>query len=100
MSEQNKQVVLKFIEAMGTSDAAAAGAQPASQDDWVHHIRETAVDVSRVQRDCPPSYLNNEGSDKFRYYLGEFYGPGFAAFEKLLHDWRDEGNLQGLVVSP
>lgn len=71
-----------------------------SQDDWVHHIRETTVDVSRVQRDCPPSYLNNEGSDKFRYYLGEFYGPGFAAFEKLPHDWRDEGNLQGLVVSP
>ncbi len=53
-----------------------------------------------MQRDCPPSYLNNEGSDKFRYYLGEFYGPGFAAFEKLPHDWRDEGNLQGLVVSP
>ena len=80
----------------------AATAEPSrqSQDNWVHHIRETAVDVSRVQHDCPPSYLNNEGSDKFRYYLGEFYGPGFAAFEKLLHDWREKGNLQGLAVGP
>jgi hypothetical protein len=23
-----------------------------------------------------------------------------VAFEKLLHDWREKGNLQGLVVSP
>jgi hypothetical protein len=36
---------------------------------------------------------------KFRYCLGEFYGPGFTAFEKLLQDWRDTGNLQGLVLT-
>jgi cyclohexanone monooxygenase len=51
-----------------------------------------------MQSECPPSYLNNE-SGKFRYYLGEFYLAGFTAFEKLLQEWRDNGDMQGLALA-
>lgn len=93
------------------AEALARGAttvEPTSeaQDAWVRHIRETAVDISELQRECPPGYFNNEGevritSDgkkKYRWYLGEFYGPGWDAFQQLMQDWRDKGDLEGLVV--
>lgn len=73
---------------------------------YVRHIRDTAVDLSEFLEQCPPSYYNNEGQKitdekgekKFRYFLGEGYGPGWNAFEQLLQDWRDNGELDGLVL--
>lgn len=79
---------------------------PEAQDEWVRHIRETAIDISQFQRECTPSYFNNEGQtqldsdgkEKYRWYLGESYGPGWDAFEQLMQDWRDKGDLEGLVL--
>ena len=68
-----------------------------AQDNWVSIVRQSSVFTEHLQSECPPSYLNNE-SGKFRYYLGEYYPDGFAAFEKLLREWRDRGTLEGLIV--
>jgi cyclohexanone monooxygenase len=77
----------------------------AAQDAWVRTIRETAVDNSRFQAECTPSYFNDEGGRQdasgkrtFRTIFGEPYGPGFYAFARLIEAWRDEGDLAGLVV--
>jgi cyclohexanone monooxygenase len=71
-----------------------------AQEKWVDLIRSTAVDISWLQRECPPSYFNNDGdTSKNRWYLGESYGPGWDAFEQIVADWRDDGSLAGLVVS-
>jgi hypothetical protein len=43
--------------------------------------------------------FNNEGSQKIRWYLGESYGPGWAAFERLMQEWRAKGALEGLVLA-
>lgn len=75
-----------------------------AQNDWVRHIRETAIDISDLQTECTPSYLNNEGETKtgsdgkehHRWYLGESYGPGWDAFQQILQQWRDAGDLAGL----
>ena len=75
-----------------------------AQNAYVQHIRETTIDISQFQRECTPSYFNNEaeedvnekGERKLRNYLGETYGPGFYAFETLLEDWRNQGALRGL----
>ena len=77
-----------------------------AQDAYVSHFRETAIDMTDFQRECTPSYYNNEaetrigsdGREKFRSFLGETYGPGWTAFEQLLQDWRDQGDLEGLVL--
>jgi cation diffusion facilitator CzcD-associated flavoprotein CzcO len=71
----------------------------AAQDGWIKHLREVAVDTSQFARECTPSYFNNEGEKKLRSIFGEPYGPGFYAFEKLLQDWRDRGDLEGLVLT-
>jgi cyclohexanone monooxygenase len=70
-----------------------------AQDEWVKHVRESAIDISGFARLCPPSYLNNEGEEKLRWYLGEIYGPGFYAFEDLLAKWRDAGDMAGFAVT-
>ena len=79
-----------------------------AQDAYVSHFREVAIDLTDFQRECTPSYYNNEsetitgsdGREKFRNFLGETYGLGWTAFEKMLQDWRDEGALDGLVLMP
>lgn len=78
-----------------------------AQDEWVRHIRETAIDISAFQQECPPSYFNNEGRPeldsegklRLRWYLGETYGLGWDAFEDLLESWRQNGELAGLKLT-
>ncbi len=87
-------------------DLASVEPSKAAQDAYVKHFHETAIDITDFQRECTPSYYNNEsetligsdGREKFRNFLGETYGPGWAAFEKLLQEWRDAGKLEGLVL--
>jgi cation diffusion facilitator CzcD-associated flavoprotein CzcO len=94
------------------SEALARGAtsvEPSleAQTAWVEHMRATAIDNSQFLRECTPSYFNNEGEaqltssgvEKYRFYLGEPYGPGWNAFQKLMREWRDSGDLAGLVVA-
>ncbi|RLT97927.1 MAG: NAD(P)/FAD-dependent oxidoreductase [Ketobacter sp.] len=93
------------------SEALARGAtslEPSkeAQDAWIKHIRETAIDISQFQAECTPSYFNNEGElqvdgsgeQKLRWYLGESYGPGWHAFQTLMEEWRNNGELEGLIV--
>jgi cation diffusion facilitator CzcD-associated flavoprotein CzcO len=67
-----------------------------AQEEWVKTLRASAIDLTQFQRECTPSYFNNEGAEKIRWYLGESYGPGWTAFEQLVLDWRDRGDLAGL----
>ena len=89
-------------------DRGATAVEPSleAQNGWVQHLRATAIDNTQWVRECTPSYFNNEGEaqltssgvEKYRFYLGESYGPGWNAFEQILQDWRDKGDLAGLVV--
>jgi cyclohexanone monooxygenase len=69
-----------------------------AQDQWVKTIRETSYDNTAWERACTPGYYNNEGEEKRRWFLGEPYGPGFYAFDKLIEEWREKGDMEGLVV--
>ena len=91
-------------EALGRGLAAVEPSLEA-EEAYIEHLRATAIDMSDFQAECTPSYYNNEGQKvedekgekQFRYFLGEPYGPGWAAFEAMLEAWRDKGDLEGLV---
>ncbi|ORB75190.1 flavin-containing monooxygenase [Mycobacterium scrofulaceum] len=73
----------------------------AAQGQWCETIRDTAVDTGQFDSECTPGYYNNEGGgggEGIRSHLGEPYGPGFYAFGDLLADWRERGDLDGLVL--
>jgi cation diffusion facilitator CzcD-associated flavoprotein CzcO len=69
-----------------------------AQNAYVKHFEEVMFDTSQFQRECTPSYFTNEGQVKAPWALFRSYGPGWNAFQKLLEDWRNKGNLEGLVV--
>jgi cation diffusion facilitator CzcD-associated flavoprotein CzcO len=70
-----------------------------AQDDYVRSFRAMEIDLSEFQRTCPPGYFNNEGEVKPTWGLFRGYGPGWDAFQKLLKEWRDKGDMEGLVLS-
>jgi cation diffusion facilitator CzcD-associated flavoprotein CzcO len=78
---------------------AAVEPSKAAQDAYVRHFRELELDLSDFQAACPPGYFNNEGEVKPKWALFRAYGPGWDAFQKLLQDWRDKGDLEGLEVA-
>ncbi|WP_257547044.1 NAD(P)/FAD-dependent oxidoreductase [Sphingopyxis sp. DBS4] len=69
-----------------------------AQDAWVAEIRRLAFHNEEYLAACTPGYYNNEG--KPRGGLNEeTYSPGINAFNALLEEWRDEGNLAGLIIA-
>jgi len=106
-NQQGRHIAYIIGEALARGAEIVEPTQEA-QAAYIKLIRDTAIDMSQFQRECTPGYFNNEGEtqlnekgeEKFRSALGELYGPGFYAFEKLLQDWRDQGGLAGLVLEP
>ena len=98
--QQAKHIAYIISEAM---ERGATTVEPSQQgqDNWVKTIRELAIDNSAFEVSCTPGYYNNEGGgggEGIRSFLGEFYSPGFYAFDDLLVRWREKGDLEGLVL--
>ncbi|NND67815.1 MAG: NAD(P)/FAD-dependent oxidoreductase [Halioglobus sp.] len=104
--EAQVEHMVHIMQAVLDRGAVAAEVTEEAQDAYVTHLRATEVDRTEWIRDCTPSYFNNEGkpdvdengNEKYRFYLGELYGPGWDAFMQLLQDWRDAGDLAGLAL--
>jgi cation diffusion facilitator CzcD-associated flavoprotein CzcO len=69
-----------------------------AQDEYVRNFRALEIDFSEFQNACPPGYFNNEGEDRPKWALFRGYGHGWDAFQKLMADWRDQGDMQGMVT--
>jgi cyclohexanone monooxygenase len=71
-----------------------------AQDAYINALRSVAIDNSTFINECTPSYFNNEGDQtRKRHIFGEPWGPGFYAFEDMIAAWRNEGGLEGLVLT-
>jgi cyclohexanone monooxygenase len=72
-----------------------------AQDEYIRHLRSVAIDNSDYVNECTPSYFNNEGDEtKKRHIFGEPWGEGYYAFEAMIEKWREDGALEGLMVTP
>jgi cyclohexanone monooxygenase len=60
-------------------------------------MRKNALNDAQFWRECTPGHYNAEGAEKFRSPFGDTYAPGFYAFDGLLKQWRDKGDLAGLT---
>ncbi len=103
--EQVKHMVY-IAKAILDRGAVAADPSKQAQDAWIKHMRETEIDRTEWIASCTPGYFNNEGkpdvdengNEKYRFYLGELYSPGWDAFVAILDDWRSGGELPGLEI--
>lgn len=105
--ETQSQHIAYIIKQARERGVVAVEASKEAQDAYVKHIRDTAIDRTEWIAACTPSYFNNEGkpdvdengNEKYRFYLGEVYGPGWDAFINLLEGWRRQGDLAGLILT-
>ena len=99
--EQQAEHIAYIIQEASTRGAATVEPSREAQEEWCRIIRETAIPDGGFAEACTPGYYNNEGGgggEGIRSHLGEPYGPGFYAFDRLLQEWRDKGDLEGLVL--
>jgi cyclohexanone monooxygenase len=70
---------------------------------WVSELRRLAVGGIDFLQACTPGYYNAEGrigqGATHRVPLALPYAPGANAFNALMEDWREKGDLEGLVLS-
>ena len=101
MFEQQAEHIAYIISEAVKRKTTTVEPSVAAQDNWVNTIRELSMDNSAFEVSCTPGYYNNEGGgggQGIRSFLGEPYSPGFYAFDDLLKEWRDKGDLDGLVL--
>jgi cation diffusion facilitator CzcD-associated flavoprotein CzcO len=96
--KQGYHIAYVIAEALKRGVKAVEPTQEA-QDGYVKHFMDTEFDTSQFQRECTPSYFTGEGQVKAPWALFRSYGPGWDAFQKLLADWRDKGDLEGVALT-
>jgi cyclohexanone monooxygenase len=101
MFEQQAKHIAYIISEAQARGATTVEPSQEGQDNWVKTIRDLSIDNSAFELSCTPGYYNNEGrggAEGNGAFLGDFYSPGFYAFDDLLADWRAKGDLDGLVL--
>jgi cyclohexanone monooxygenase len=68
-----------------------------AETDWVKQIRASNNRPPEFYQACTPGYYNNEGQGGITLWA-ETYAPGPVAFNNLLKQWREAGELAGLSV--
>jgi cyclohexanone monooxygenase len=105
MLEQQAEHIAYIVSQALKRGATTVEPSREAQNEWIRTIRETSVDTSAFDQTCTPGYYNNEGGgagkgagEGIRSNLGEPYAPGFYVFDDLLKEWRDKGDLDGLML--
>ncbi len=101
MFEQQAEHIACIIAEAIARGATTVEPSREAQDDWVKTIREVSIDTTEFAVSCTPGYYNNEGGgggEGIRSAIGEYYAPGFYEFGDLIKEWRDKGDLEGLVL--
>ena len=75
-------------------------AEQAAEDEWVQTIISLARNAQDFLEECTPGYYNNEGRPAELSGRNGSYGAGSIAFFQLLADWRAEGSMAGLELTP
>ena len=71
----------------------------AAEAEWVAEIHRLALTNRSFLESCTPGYYNNEGHlDESGGVGSEVYAPGINAFNALLAQWREKGDLEGLEL--
>ena len=97
--DQARHVAYIIDEVLGRGRAVAEVTAEAEAE-WVAEIRRLAFANRDFLESCTPGYYNNEGEldDPSKGLATQAYAPGINAFNALLADWREQGDLQGFEL--
>ena len=70
-----------------------------AEEAWVQQIVALAgTGATAFLEECTPGYYNREGKGSGGNMQNSPYAPGINAFNALLKQWRDKGDLAGMSL--
>ena len=69
-----------------------------AMDSYTSHFKATQISNDDFLNICPPSYFSNEGASSHDWGLFRQWGGGWEDFLRMLREWRNEGEMEGLEV--
>ena len=71
-----------------------------AEEAWVQEIvRLAGTGPMSFLNECTPGYYNREGTASTGSRQNAGYAPGINVFNNLLKDWRETGELEGMVLT-
>jgi cyclohexanone monooxygenase len=72
---------------------------PEAEDAWVKQIVALAgFGAQAFLEQCTPGYYNREGTSTGASMQNSPYAPGINAFNALLEEWRQKGDMEGMAL--
>lgn len=99
---QAGHVAYKITE-LGSRGVKAANVSITAEERWIADQLETkggGFVLGGSPDTCTPGYYNQEGTtQRYRDVRRETYSKGVGAYMKLLRQWREDGELEGLELN-
>ncbi len=70
-----------------------------AEDAYIKRFHELELDLSIILNECTPSYFTNEGDKEAKWFLFRGWGLGWDNFQQMVGEWRDKGDLEGMVLT-
>jgi cyclohexanone monooxygenase len=70
---------------------------PEAEAEWVKLVTGPSF-ITDYQNTCTPGYYNGEGQNAHQGFLDSQYPEGAVRFYEMLVRWREQGDLDGLIV--
>ncbi len=95
--EQGRHSAHIIAEALKRGIASVEPEQDAVEN-YVRTFQEIEIDLTGFQDECTPGYFTNEGEHKPKWGLFRGWGHGWDAFQNMVGEWREKGDMDGLVL--
>jgi cyclohexanone monooxygenase len=68
-----------------------------AEAEWVKIVKSPSP-MTDYQNTCTPGYYNGEGQNAHQGFLDSQYPEGAVRFYEMLARWREQGEMEGLIV--
>jgi cation diffusion facilitator CzcD-associated flavoprotein CzcO len=100
MLDEQSRHIAQLIQHAEQNEARCIEPTPEAEAEWVATIKAKAINNLNFLTECTPGYYNNEGKPTAGTGLaGDNYGGGPIEFFALLKQWREAGEMKGLLFS-
>ena len=94
------QHVAFLIEQCVKGNYATIEPETAAQENWFETLFAQLWGIARYNATCTPGYLNSEGGGDMRSARAIAWMTSVLGFAEYVENWRKQGDLAGLVLTP
>jgi cation diffusion facilitator CzcD-associated flavoprotein CzcO len=97
---ETAQHVAFLIEQCVKGNYATIEPETSAQENWFETLFAQLWGIARYNATCTPGYLNSEGGGDMRSARAIAWMTSVLGFAEYVENWRQQGDLAGLVLTP